>query len=511
MYLKNLRIPVLTLLFLTFIIFMISIKINQDTFVYGLDDPYIHMSMAKHLAKKFILSVDGYHYASASSSPLWTILLSLFYFLPNKLFYYVPLILNIISQIFILILVKQIMLKIFNYNIPNILLILLFLLTPFIPLSFGGMEHSLQILLILSMLYYFLKLLNDDKNLHVKIIMLILAPFVVFIRYENFAYIFMIAVIIVFYLKDYKFAWIFLISSLFFVFLFGMWSIYLGLGFFPNSIMAKSIIGNQFDIVIIKNILENLVRQLSLGIHIDILLLINIYILFKTKDKQLFILSLIFIGTTLIHASFAQFGWFYRYEAYLVILGVMNIFIFLYINQNIKSWRLFLIYFLLIFFFILHLLSPVFTIYATKNIYEQQFQMANFLRKYKNHANIAANDIGAITYFTNVKLLDLVGLGSYEVLKLKKSGNFNNDSVLKLLLNNNIELILVYDHWFPQISFENSYFKKIGEWKINYNLVTGGSTVSFYSRNDVIDLNKQILKEYSEKELPKTVQYKIID
>ncbi len=506
---KEIQIPTLILLILTILTFIISLISNQGIFVYGLDDPYIHMSMARNLATKFMLSVDGYHYGSASSSPLWTILLALFYFLPNHLFYLIPFIFNIVFQIFNLILVKQIMLKIFNYNIPNILLILLFLLTPFIPLTFGGMEHSLQILLVLLMLYYFLKLSIDYKSLSTKIMMLILAPFVVFVRYENFAFIFMIFFILVLFIKDYKFAFIFIISSLLFVFLFGMWSISLGLGFFPNSIMAKSIIGSNFELsLLIKNILENLIKQLSFGLHIDILILLNLLALFHLKDKKFMFLSIIFIGTAIIHATFAQFGWFYRYEAYLVTLGILNIF--LYLNQLTKNWKI-IIYFLIIFSHIFHLLSPIFSVLATKNIYEQQIQMANFLKKYKNNANIAANDIGAITYFTNIKLIDLVGLGNYDVLKLKKSDKFNNDTVLQLLLENNIELILVYDSWFPNKSFENSSYKKIGEWKIKYVVTVGGDTVSFYSRSNVADFNKKILKEYSEKELPKTVQYKIID
>jgi hypothetical protein len=137
--------------------------------------------------------------------------------------------------------------------------------------------------------------------------------------------------------------------------------------------------------------------------------------------------------------------------------------------------------------------------------------MAQFLKKYKNHANIAANYIGAITYFTEIKLLDLAGLGNYEVLKLIKIGNFNNETAQKLLLDYNVELIIVYEDWFKSISFENDYYKKMGEWKIKKNVVCGGDTVSFYSRKDVFNLNLELFKHYSEKVLPKDVVYKIIE
>lgn len=511
---KKIQIHVYTLLILTFATLVYSLKVyTNGFFTYALDDTYIHLSMAKNLATKFILSVDGYHYANASSSPLYTIILAFFYVLPDKLFYYIPFLLNILSQILILIVVKKIIEEIFLYKIHHLQMILLFLLTPFIPLSFGGMEHSLQILLILLLLYNFLLLLEDTKNQKIKITMVILAPFVAFVRYENLALIFMISFVIALFKKDYIFSIILFISSFFFVFLFGLWSLHFGLGFFPSSIMAKSIVGDQLNLIsLISKVFYNLTEKLKLGIYIDVLIIINLLILLKSKNNRLFYLSLIFILTTLIHASFSRMGvhYFYRYDAYLVLLGIINIYIFLN-DVTPKKWQKAIIYSVLIIFHIPHLFSPIISALATKNIYEQQIQMAQFLKKYKNHANIAANDIGAITYFTEIKLLDLAGLGNYEVLKLIKIGNFNNETAQKLLLDYNVELIIVYEDWFKNISFENDYYKKMGEWKIKKNVVCGGDTVSFYSRKDAFNLNLELFKHYSEKELPKDVVYKIIE
>lgn len=380
---KKIQIPVYTLLILTFATLVYSLKVYTNVFfTYALDDTYIHLSMAKNLATKFILSVDGYHYANASSSPLYTIILAFFYVLPDKLFYYIPFVLNILSQILILIVVKKIIEEIFLYKIHHLQMILLFLLTPFIPLSFGGMEHSLQILLILLLLYNFLLLLEDTKNQKIKITMVILAPFVAFVRYENFALIFMISFVIALFKKDYIFSIILFISSFFFVFLFGLWSLHFGLGFFPSSIMAKSIVGDQLNLIsLISKVFYNLTEKLKLGIYIDVLIIINLLILLKSKNNRLFYLSLIFILTTLIHASFSRMGvhYFYRYDAYLVLLGIINIYIFLN-DVTPKKWQKAIIYSVLIIFHIPHLFSPIISALATKNIYEQQIQMAQFLK-----------------------------------------------------------------------------------------------------------------------------------
>jgi len=76
---KKIHIHVYTLLILTFATLVYSLKVyTNGFFTYALDATYIHLSMAKNLATKFILSVDGYHYAIASSSPLYTIILAFF-------------------------------------------------------------------------------------------------------------------------------------------------------------------------------------------------------------------------------------------------------------------------------------------------------------------------------------------------------------------------------------------------------------------------------------------------
>jgi hypothetical protein len=45
--------------------------------------------------------------------------------------------------------------------------------------------------------------------------------------------------------------------------------------------------------------------------------------------------------------------------------------------------------------------------------------MSKFIGKYFNKSTIVANDIGAISYYSNIKLHDLVGLGSTDILAYK--------------------------------------------------------------------------------------------
>ncbi len=512
---KNFIITVIFLLLATVTSIIFSLSLTQGHFTYALDDPYIHMSTVKHFAEQGIWSVDGVTYASASSSPLWVMLLTPFYLLFGaKIFVYIPFTLNVLFQVLSLSLIFQMIKKYTNHNLHYIFGIMMILITPFIALSFGGMEHSLQIFLVLLFINAFVAYTIQPNNNTNIIPLLILVPFVVFVRYEDLALVMVMSLIILIYFKNWRLSIGLVLTSLIFVVFFGLWSKFvLDLGFVPSSIMAKSALGNEFNLLIlVKSILGKFIGQLFQP-HIIALYLLNVFILVKSlflDKKQLILLSSLFILTLFIHLAFAKLGWLYRYEAYLVIFGLMNIFLYIYsvYMVNVK-WVSLVILFLFPLFgkHIIH--SPYQSILGSKNIYEQPIQMAIFLHQQCDSCNIAANDIGAITYFTNIHLLDLYGLGSYEVIEHKKNGTYTNDVKNNLLADKNISLVIVYDAWFKDITLDN--YTKIAKWKIVHNVICGGDTVSFYSINDRIYENTVKVKEYSKNKLPKDVIVELMD
>ncbi len=98
---------------------------------------------------------------------------------------------------------------------------------------------------------------------------------------------------------------------------------------------------------------------------------------------------------------------------------------------------------------------------------------------------MVANDIGAITYFTNIRLLDTFGLGSLGVAKIRKNdhGKFNVESpklrqyVYDYAKENNFDIALVYDSWLKM----PDNFTKEGSWTINHSYICGSPKVSIYA------------------------------
>ena len=78
-----------------------SVRRNGGRFVYALDDPYIHMAIAKNFALHGVWSVTAEGFSSSTSAPLWTLILAIAYrlFGVNDL---TPLILNILAALALL-------------------------------------------------------------------------------------------------------------------------------------------------------------------------------------------------------------------------------------------------------------------------------------------------------------------------------------------------------------------------------------------------------------------------
>jgi hypothetical protein len=121
------------------------------------------------------------------------------------------------------------------------------------------------------------------------------------------------------------------------------------------------------------------------------------------------------------------------------------------------------------------------TVDASKNINDQQIQMARFVRAYYNDDAILLNDIGAVSYFTDSRIIDLVGLASPEISVLRQKEAFTNEYLTDLTDRQGAEIAIVYDGWFTEEKELPDDWILAGKWRIAGNFIAGWWEVSFYA------------------------------
>jgi hypothetical protein len=201
-----------------------------------------------------------------------------------------------------------------------------------------------------------------------------------------------------------------------------------------------------------------------------------------------------FLATTLVHEQFASNGWFYRYEAYLVAMGLLAIAIGCKAAVGPATDQLaggaLIARRVAVALLCLGLATPLAargvtslrqTPRAMTNIYLQQYQMGLFLREYYQDQAVAANDIGAINFLADIKNLDLVGIGSTEVLLIRIRASFDASRIEKLTQREGIRIAIVYESWFEGSKALPAHWVKVGEWTIPDNVICAEDTVAFFA------------------------------
>jgi hypothetical protein len=219
----------------------------------------------------------------------------------------------------------------------------------------------------------------------------------------------------------------------------------------------------------------------------------------------------VFVGGTLLHLLLAKTGWFFRYEAYLVTVGLtvcaaaLKLFPWPESKARRAAWVLLALVLAtpLAFRAVLALGQ---TPGATRNIHEQQHQTALFLKQYYKGRAVGLNDIGFPSYLSEVRLLDLLGLASMDVAKLKRDGKYQREALRALATSHRLEIAAVYDEWFGE-SIPREWVR-VAKWSVGSNVVLGSTEVSFYavSPEQAAELKANLMSFSSQ--LPKGVAVK---
>ncbi len=441
-------------------------------YIYILDDVYIHMALARNFAELGVWSVNTSGFDSASSSILYTLLLSCLIKVFGDWEYY-PLLLNVLFGYLTIFAVYR---YFRDFGKLRDLPWVLWLLLPFSLLymmALIGMEHTIHMFLIVQALYYIQAGVQNEfkgKNLFFILFITFLLSLV---RFESMFFTAALAFAL-FLRKDFLPAFAVLVAGFISILTFGLISVDQGGYFFPNSVMVK---GNYPEA---DHFLLSAWRIFSEGILFNTsfykclffpFLILTIHLLQKYRGdswkhllrNETAIIVVITVGVLQSLFAFMK----YRYENYIMIAVLLLVIpVISKAFNNVKKTRWTISKTLTIGSTAALVLISIYRFgyhhqplqFSSKGINEQQVEMSRFLYRYYKGEKVLANDIGAISYFSHVQLLDMVGLGSTDIASMKVANKHksrqeyiseNKKFIRRYVAKENCRVAVIYPEWFP--------------------------------------------------------------
>ncbi len=460
--------PVALLWALAAIIYIVSLRQQQGHFCYCLDDAYIHLAIAKHFAGAGVWGVTRDGFTSCASSLLWPLLIAgLFRLLgPHQA---VPLLLNLCLATLLLAAGYRLLRR---QGVPApyiaIALSLLIIAMPLPTMIFNGMEHILQALAALLFIEYAVREIAavPAERAGWPLALTLLAPLLVLVRFEGLFLAFAACLMLLLRRKVLP-ACLVGVGALLPVAVYAAISISHGWLWLPNSVLLKGSLPHLTSLPGIAAFLVLFMKRLFLvpGVGDVLLLALGVYLAGGLRSRTWWsapqIRLLLFLLLLLSYGATAGKPVFYRYEAYLIVLGIFVLaapFSALLAagwpragtpHAMLRSTALLAALLLLL---DLGGRRGVYALLRTPractNIYQQQVQMARFLGRYYPDAAIAANDIGAINYFNDIHCLDLVGLASMPIARKMRENKLDGAAIEEISRAAGVKVALCYRRWF---------------------------------------------------------------
>ena len=136
------------------------------------------------------------------------------------------------------------------------------------------------------------------------------------------------------------------------------------------------------------------------------------------------------------HFVFSPLFWVYRYDAYLVAFGIFVAAVVLVEMPSPGALPRGALPALLVASLVPMVadvregLFPDAEVEGMRNTYLEQYQTAEFIRRYYPRDAVIVNDLGAVTYYTQARILDLVGLGDIEPLVIMRRTAYTSRDVV---------------------------------------------------------------------------------
>jgi hypothetical protein len=468
---------------------------------YAIDDPAIHLAVARNLVRHGTWGVGPGVYESASSSPLWTLLLAPFVWVFGYGANVVPLLLNLAAGAWICYRFASIPVVTGRRDWGGwLILLVLPVVILFIPtLAFIGMEHTLHAALTLEVfltLEGFARAGYSSARLGRLAVLLFLGTatrpegaFVAAGCTVAFVFAFAPRVARAAALRPLsrriRGAVVSAVAGLLPIGIIAAVNHAFGQGFLPNSEIAKTTLAATPGYV---PSVSEVVSRAHADLFVTLCLAVSIvYVAFaiagRTQVHSAFATAL--AVTIVLHFLFADMGWFGRYQMYMVIAGAYLVLTLAveYIRPDLR-WRN-------VAFAAIALVAVVCsepraaltrrTALASSNNYRQNYQAGRFLERYYRGQAVAVNDLGYMSWFHDGPMIDFVGLGSYEVIKKRQVGGLDTAFLRKLVAEHHVQVIVVFREWYQNIIPRE--WVPVAGWELGQQNVFPEPHMTFYAPN----------------------------
>jgi hypothetical protein len=487
------------------VIVAVAVVMDDGHLVFLTDDPAIHLSIVQNLVHHGTWGVVPGRYESASSSPGWTLLLTGLTVVLPPLANALPLLANVAAGVWLV--------WIFTTNQRLVdprdrswsaiaVAIVLGVLVLYIPaLALLGMEHTLQCALVLYAFLLLERLQRRPLSLRVLTPLLVVLFLGSMVRFETtfvaigFAVAFGVGTLARVADEPTRSNWTrpaaaraaVLVGAAAAVPVLALglvdWSFHRR--FFPNSIVAKA---NAAGHPGLSKLVENptdLVSDLQkdpLVLACALLAAIVLVWAWCGGSRRNTVLAAAYLVTVVLHRHFADFGWYERYQAYLVVVGVYLAFQVLaeLVPSQMRTAAKVSLVLAVLALSITRINLTVDAPRASSNTYRQRYQLGKFFEADYAGQTVATTELGYASRFHRGPIVDLAGLGSHDVLDLLERNEMTSARLAQLLDARHARVLAV----FPEYPFHPVGWQLVGIWVLREQLVPGpfGRALEFWAR-----------------------------
>lgn len=444
----------------------VGLRSTDGRLIYAVDDAYIHMAVARTWAEHSIWGCTPFHFSSSSSSLLWTFGLGVAY-RAFGVHEWTPLLLNVSFAVGTLVVANVSLARLGAQPLLRASALLgIVLAFPLAGMVLLGMEHTLHVLLTIGFAAVAVEALTSPPESprlvrRRTVALCVLGALVGASRYEGF-FLVGLACLALLVRRQVLRAVSIGAATLLPVVAFGVISVANGSYFLPNPLMVKAVgesasmasallkpFGSE-DLAFLQN---NRAMPILLGLG---LLGALVHALARRGFWRPSVLFPLALGAMILlhgHFVFSPLFWVYRYDAYLVAFGIFVAAVVLVEMPSPGALPRGALPALLVASLVPMIadvregLFPDAEVEGMQNTHLEQYQTAEFIRRYHPRDAVIVNDLGAVTYYTQARILDLVGLGDIEPLVIMRRGPYTSRDVVAWTARYEPSIAIVSLNW----------------------------------------------------------------